>query len=59
LEFPRFRGHQTADSPVTFLPAWQLGLRTVLLVAGIAAAASTIAVIQTSRFNPRAAFSIE
>ena len=51
--------HQTTGSPVKFMPAWQLGLRTIVIVTGISIAASMIAVIQTSRFNPRAAFSTE
>ncbi len=51
--------HQTTGSPVKFTPAWQLGLRTIVIVAGISIVASMIAVIQTSRFNPRAAFSAE
>ena len=51
--------HQTTGSPVQFLPAWQLGLRTIVIVAGISVAASMIAVIQTVRFQPRAAFSTE
>jgi putative ABC transport system permease protein len=51
--------HQTTGSPVKFTPAWQLGLRTVVIVAGISIVASMIAVIQTSRFQPRAAFSTE
>jgi putative ABC transport system permease protein len=51
--------HQTTGSPVKFIPAWQLGLRTIAIVAGVSIAASLIAVIQTSRFNPRTAFSTE
>lgn len=51
--------HHTTGSPVTFTPAWQLGLRTVVIVAGISAVASIIVVLQTSRFQPRAAFSTE
>ncbi len=51
--------HQTTSSPVQFLPAWQLGLRTLVIVAGISVVASIIAVIQTGRFQPRAAFSTE
>ena len=51
--------HQTTGSPVNFTPAWQLGLRTVVIVAGISVVASMIAVIQTSRFQPRTAFSAE
>jgi putative ABC transport system permease protein len=51
--------HQTTGSPVVFAPAWQLGLRTVLIVAGISIAASMIAVVQSNRFQPRTAFSLE
>jgi putative ABC transport system permease protein len=51
--------HQTTGSPVKFIPAWQLGLRTVAIVACISIAASIIAVMQTSQFNPRTAFSTE
>lgn len=50
---------QTTGSSVKFEPAWQLGLRTILIVAALSTAASIIAVIQTSRFNPRTAFSTE
>jgi putative ABC transport system permease protein len=50
---------QTTGSPVQFTPAWQLGLRTVVIVAGISIVASMIAVIQTGRSQPRAAFSTE
>ncbi len=51
--------HHTTGSPVQFAPAWQLGLRIVVIAAGISAAASIIAVVQTVRFQPRAAFSTE
>ncbi len=51
--------HQTTGSPVKFTPAWQLGLRTVAIVAGISLLASMIAVVQTRRFQPRAALSTE
>jgi putative ABC transport system permease protein len=51
--------HQTTGSPVKFNPAWQLGLRTVAIVTGISLLASMIAVIQTRRFQPRAALSTE
>ncbi len=51
--------HQTTGSPVHYAPAWQLGLHTILIVVGISIAASLIAVIQASQFNPRATFSIE
>jgi putative ABC transport system permease protein len=51
--------HHTTGSPVTFTPAWQLGLRTVLIVAGISVIASMIVVIQTSRLQPRTAFAAD
>jgi putative ABC transport system permease protein len=51
--------HQTTGASVQYAPAWQLGLRTILIVAGISAAASIIAGIQTVRFGPHAAFSNE
>jgi putative ABC transport system permease protein len=51
--------HQTTGSSVKFVPAWQLGFRTIAIVGGISIAASIIAVVQTSRFNPRTAFSTE
>jgi putative ABC transport system permease protein len=51
--------HHTTGSPVTFTPAWQLGLRTVVIVAGISVVASMIVVIPTSRLQPQAAFSTE
>lgn len=49
--------HQTTGASVRFAPAWQLGLRTIAITAGISVIASTIAVMQTSRFNPRTALS--
>lgn len=51
--------HQTTGASVQYAPAWQLGLRTIVIAAAISAAASMIAVIQTVRFQPRAAFSTE
>jgi putative ABC transport system permease protein len=51
--------HQTTGASVQYAPAWQLGLRTIVIVAGISAAASMIAGVQTIRFGPRAAFSSE
>ncbi len=51
--------HQTTGASVHYSPAWQLGLRTIVIVAGISAAASIVAGIQTARFGPRAAFSSE
>jgi putative ABC transport system permease protein len=51
--------HQTTGAPVQFTPAWELGLRTVAVVAAISIVASMIAVIQASRFQPRTTFSTE
>jgi putative ABC transport system permease protein len=51
--------HQTTGAPVQFIPAWQLGLRTIAIVAGISVVASMLAAIQTVRLQPRAAFSTE
>ncbi|HXD55530.1 MAG TPA: FtsX-like permease family protein [Solirubrobacteraceae bacterium] len=39
----------TTGAPVRFAPAWEIGLRTVLIAAGIALATSTVAVIKTTR----------
>jgi len=51
--------HQTTGSPVTFIPAWQLGLRTIAIAAGISLLASAATIFQTGRFRPVAAFSTE
>lgn len=51
--------HQSTGSPVRFTPAWELGLRAVAVVAAISIVASLIAVVQASRFRPRATFSTE
>ena len=51
--------HQTTGSPVRFVPAWQLGLRTLAIAVLISLAASLIAVLRTVRLAPRAAFSTE
>jgi putative ABC transport system permease protein len=51
--------HQTTGAPVQFIPAWQLGLRTVAIVGGISVIASMLAAMQTIRLQPRAAFSTE
>jgi putative ABC transport system permease protein len=50
---------QTTGSPVSFSPAWQLGLRTAAIVAAIALVASMIAVARSATFEPRAAFATE
>ncbi|MHB8492306.1 MAG: ABC transporter permease, partial [Solirubrobacteraceae bacterium] len=51
--------HQTTGASVQFAPAWQLGLRTVGIAAGISVAAAVLAVVRTVGFQPRAAFSAE
>jgi putative ABC transport system permease protein len=51
--------HHTTGASVHYTPAWQLGLRTVLIAAAISAAATVVAVLQTAGFRPKAAFSIE
>ncbi len=51
--------HQTTGASVHFVPAWQLGLRTLALAAGISLLATLVAVAQTSGFQARAAFSTE
>ncbi len=50
---------QSTGSPVTFSPAWQLGLRTAAIVAAIALVASIVAVARSATFEPRAAFATE
>ncbi len=47
----------TTGSPVQFDPAWQLGLRTLLIAAVISLAASLIAVVRIGGLQPKAAFS--
>jgi putative ABC transport system permease protein len=51
--------HQTTGASVQYAPAWQLGLRTLAIAAGISAVATIIAVLQADGFQPRAAFSTE
>jgi len=51
--------HHTTGASVRYAPAWQLGLRTLLIAAAISAAATLIAVLQTAGFQARAAFSTE
>jgi putative ABC transport system permease protein len=51
--------HQTTGSPVTYIPAWQLGLRTIVIAAAISLLASTATISQTGRFRPVAVFSTE
>ena len=51
--------HHTTGSPVTYTPAWQLGLRAIAIAAAISIVASLIVATQTIRAQPRAAFSTE
>jgi putative ABC transport system permease protein len=51
--------HQTTGAPVVFAPAWQLGLRTIAIAGGISLIASTVAVMRTVGFQPRAVVSTE
>jgi putative ABC transport system permease protein len=51
--------HQTTGASVQYAPAWQLGLRTLVIAAGICAVATVIAVLQSGGFQARAAFSTE
>lgn len=51
--------HETTGSPVRFMPAWELGLRTIAIVVAISIGAALIAVVQASRLQPRATFSTE
>jgi len=51
--------HQTTGASVHFAPAWQLGLRTLAIAAGIAVLSSMIAVTQIAGFKPRSVVSAE
>jgi putative ABC transport system permease protein len=51
--------HHTTGSPIRFAPAWQLGLRTVLIATAISTAVAVIAVLRTVSIQPAASFSIE
>jgi putative ABC transport system permease protein len=50
---------QSAGSPVRFALAWQIGLRTVLIVGLISVAAAIVAVLRTVSFRPRTIFSTD
>ena len=50
---------RVTDTQVHFQPAWQLGFRAVAVALVISLGASTIAVLRTVGFQPRAAFSTE
>jgi ABC-type lipoprotein release transport system permease subunit len=49
--------HQTTGASVHFAPAWELGLRTLAIAAGISLMAAAVAVLQTVGLQPRSAFS--
>jgi putative ABC transport system permease protein len=49
----------TTGAPVSFVAAWQIGLRTILIALGIALLASVFAVVKATRPAPRAAFSTD
>jgi putative ABC transport system permease protein len=47
----------TTGSPVRFYPAWELGLRTVLIASLISIGVAVLAVLRTVRFQPKAVLS--
>lgn len=49
----------STGASVHFAPAWQLGLRTLAIAAGISVLASLIAVTQAADIQPQAAFSTD
>ncbi len=49
----------TTGSPIQFAPAWQLGLRTLLLASAISTAVAVIAVLRTIRIQRSASFATE
>ncbi len=51
--------HHTTGSPVSYAPAWQLGVRTLIIALGISLAASLAAVLRINGSQPRAAFSMQ
>jgi hypothetical protein len=51
--------HHTTGSPISYLPAWQIGLRTLAIASLLSTAVAVIAVLRTAGFQPRAAFSTE
>jgi putative ABC transport system permease protein len=51
--------HQATGASVKFSAAWQLGLRTLAIAAAISLLATLLAVIRTTKFQGRAAFSGE
>jgi len=51
--------NHTTGSPVRFNPAWELGLRTILIATLISTAVTVMAVLRTVGPQPRTAFSTE
>jgi putative ABC transport system permease protein len=49
----------TTGSPVQFAPAWELGVRTVVIAVGISLATSMIAVVRTTGLQPSLNLSTE
>jgi putative ABC transport system permease protein len=49
----------TTGSPVTFNPAWQLGMRSLAIAAGLSVLAASATLTQVGQFQPRATFSTE
>jgi putative ABC transport system permease protein len=50
---------EITDTRIVFEPAWQLGLRAIVIATGISVLASMLAVVRTVGFEPKAAFSTE
>ncbi len=50
---------QITDTRIHFVPAWQLGVRAIVIATGVSILASMLAVIRTVGFEPKAAFSTE
>jgi putative ABC transport system permease protein len=50
---------QITDTRIHFAPAWQLGVRAIVIATGVSVLASMLAVIRTVGFEPKAAFSTE
>jgi len=51
--------HHSTGSPVHFVAAWQLGLRTIVIACVISIATAVVAVLRTIITGPKAAFSTE
>jgi putative ABC transport system permease protein len=51
--------HHTTGSPIRFDPAWELGLRTVVVASVISTSVAVLAVLRTVGFQPAASFSTE